>query len=436
MRMNRRGLTRLLTSTAPRIFIGFCLFIYVFIPLLVLCFPSIPALLVFLNMVGWPAARWCNFKEPSKEFGLDYSRNFYLDSAPGVTLGVWHIATPSSSLSHTLDGVPYVLFHTLPPPPLSEDSGFDGKPVIFYLHGNSAHRASKHRVELYKLLSSMGYHVVCFDYRGYGDSTGSPSEAGLVHDALTVYKWILERRGDSRVFIWGHSLGTGVACHLGRKIFDIIDGGDAEIRAPDGVVLESPFSNLKEEVREHKFAKPFRMMPYFEHVFIKAFDRVNLHFQSDEHVRHIRAPILFLHADDDHVIPYHLCQRLYESSLKMENGEIRSGEERVQIARGVDKAAVLLALRNVKPHSLSRGLPEAGADEDDASDANENRKSAPDLAAIGARSDHSSDSSENISFRREFVGFTGRAGYRHKWLVRAPELKLVVRDFIGDSVLR
>ena len=76
------------------------------------------------------------------------------------------------------------------------------------------------------------------------------------------------------------------------------------------------------QVREHKFAKPFRFMPYFEHVFIGAFDRMNLHFQSDVHVRHIRAPILFLHADDDHVIPYHLCQRLYESSLKMENGEV------------------------------------------------------------------------------------------------------------------
>ena len=65
------------------------------------------------------------------------------------------------------------------------------------------------------------------------------------------------------------------------------------------------------------------MLPYFEAVFIRAFDRVNLQFQSDVHVRFIRAPILFLHADDDHVIPYHLCQRLYESSKLMENGEVR-----------------------------------------------------------------------------------------------------------------
>ena len=60
--MNRRAINRLLTTTAPRCFIGFFFFLYVFVPLLVFFFPSIPAVLVFLNMVGWPAARWCNFK--------------------------------------------------------------------------------------------------------------------------------------------------------------------------------------------------------------------------------------------------------------------------------------------------------------------------------------------------------------------------------------
>ena len=41
-----------------------------------------------------------------------------------------------------------------------------GKPVVLYFHGNTASRASSHRVELYKLLRNMDYHVVCFDYRG------------------------------------------------------------------------------------------------------------------------------------------------------------------------------------------------------------------------------------------------------------------------------
>jgi len=416
--MNKRTMSRLLTRTAPRCFLGICFFLYILIPLLVFCFPSIPAVLVFLNMVGWPAARWCNFKEPAKEFGLESARNFYLDSSPGVTLGVWRISPSSASSS----------------PSASEDlaspmatyADFDGRPVVLYLHGNSAHRASAHRVELYKMLASMGYHVVCFDYRGYGDSTGSPSEEGLVHDALVVYQWILQRRAHSKVFIWGHSLGTGVACHLGRKIFERIDDGDVTMWAPAGVVLESPFSNLKEEVREHKFAKPFRRLPYFEAVFMGAFDRVNLHFQSDIHVRFIRAPILFLHADDDHVIPYHLCHRLYQSSKRMENGELREGEERVAIVQGVEEIQVSLALRNIKsPSKLSLPFKH---------DANDNDKTAFELSLnVGNEDGRANGAStlESLPFRRQFVGFTGRSGYRHKWLVRAPEMPPVVRDFFG-----
>ena len=69
---------------------------------------------------------------------------------------------------------------------------------------------------------------------------------------------------------------------------------------------------------------------------------------------------------------------------------------------------------------------------DEMSDANENRKSAPDLANGEIPSFQALRSSPlSVQFRREFVGFTGHAGYRHKWLVRAPELQPIVRDFIG-----
>ena len=104
---------------------------------------------------------------------MESATNFYLDSAPGVTLGVWRIppsSSPSSSSSSSarLSSAPAADS----PSPVAAEAEFDGRPVVLYLHGNSAHRASAHRVELYRLLASMGYHVVCFDYRGYGDSTG------------------------------------------------------------------------------------------------------------------------------------------------------------------------------------------------------------------------------------------------------------------------
>ncbi|KAL8185173.1 UNVERIFIED_CONTAM: Monoacylglycerol lipase abhd12 [Gekko kuhli] len=94
--------------------------------------------------------------------------------------------------------------------PWYEDALGSSSPVVLYLHGNGGTRGGEHRVELYKVLSSFGYHVVTFDYRGWGDSIGSPSESGLTYDALHVFDWIKARSGDNPVYIWGHSLGTGV----------------------------------------------------------------------------------------------------------------------------------------------------------------------------------------------------------------------------------
>lgn len=80
-------------------------------------------------------------------------------------------------------------------------------PVILYLHGNTGSRAASHRVEMYQLLRNLGYHVIAFDYRGYGDSTRiGPTESGVVRDAIAVYNYILSVT-KSPIIAWGHSLG-------------------------------------------------------------------------------------------------------------------------------------------------------------------------------------------------------------------------------------
>lgn len=121
--------------------------------------------------------------------------------------------------------------------------------VILYLHGNTASRGSGHRVDMYKLLRNLGYHVLALDYRGYGDSDPvSPSEEGVVRDALTVYDYISNITSNP-IFIWGHSLGTGVATNLVSQLNYMKQMG------PRGVILEAPFTNIKDEIRQHPFAK-------------------------------------------------------------------------------------------------------------------------------------------------------------------------------------
>jgi abhydrolase domain-containing protein 12 len=80
-------------------------------------------------------------------------------------------------------------------------------PIVLYLHGNTGTRANGHRVDLYKILRRLGYHVIAMDYRGFADSSDmSPTEVGCVNDALAMYRYI-KNLTSSPVFVYGHSLG-------------------------------------------------------------------------------------------------------------------------------------------------------------------------------------------------------------------------------------
>lgn len=80
-------------------------------------------------------------------------------------------------------------------------------PICLYIHGNTGSRANGHRVEVYKTLRRLGYHVIAIDYRGFADSSDvSPTERGCVADALAVYSFI-KNLTNNPVFVYGHSLG-------------------------------------------------------------------------------------------------------------------------------------------------------------------------------------------------------------------------------------
>ncbi|KAI2594309.1 abhydrolase domain containing 12, lysophospholipase, partial [Homo sapiens] len=161
-----------------------------------------------------------------------------------------------------------------------------------------------HRVELYKVLSSLGYHVVTFDYRGWGDSVGTPSERGMTYDALHVFDWIKARSGDNPVYIWGHSLGTGVATNLVRRLCE-------RETPPDALILESPFTNIREEAKSHPFSVIYRYFPGFDWFFLDPITSSGIKFANDENVKHISCPLLILHAEDDPVVPFQLGRKLY-----------------------------------------------------------------------------------------------------------------------------
>ncbi|GAB0086887.1 Lysophosphatidylserine lipase ABHD12 [Sergentomyia squamirostris] len=299
--------------------------------------------ILFLTFITYPPN--IDFSRPEK-LGVTAGRNFYVthrdeEENVEINLGVWHLLPgfvaqhfasqlalqPEDVKNITESGV-----ETLPPPVvdalevvasqygqrLSDDeckeffeevlSKVPGS-IVLYLHGNTASRAAPHRVELFKVLQRMGYHVVALDYRGYGDSGKvQPTEMGVIRDALAVYQYIRQRTPNP-IFLWGHSLGTGVSAHM----LSVMQ--KAGIDAPPAVVLESPFNNIREEIREHPFSKFYRHLPWFDFTITEPMHANCLRFESDTHIGEFPQPILILHAEDDLVVPFKLGYKLYRQAL-------------------------------------------------------------------------------------------------------------------------
>jgi uncharacterized protein len=87
-------------------------------------------------------------------------------------------------------------------------------------HGNAGNISSYGRPRWAAWMREQGLNVFQFDYRGFGESGGSPSEQGLYRDAEAAYRFLLDSLGvpPERIVIYGHSLGSGVATHLASRV--------------------------------------------------------------------------------------------------------------------------------------------------------------------------------------------------------------------------
>jgi hypothetical protein len=166
------------------------------------------------------------------------------------------------------------------------DSG-DGLWLLI-CHGNAGNLSEFDRPVHYAGLRKLGLNLLAFDYRGYGESGGSPSEQGLYRDAQAAYRYLRETRRvpPERIVVFGHSLGSAVAVDLVSRVVAaglIVDG------APTSVI------DLGQE-----------LYPYIPVRWI-AVSR----FNSLEKVPGIRIPKLFLHAVRDEVVPLAHGRRLF-----------------------------------------------------------------------------------------------------------------------------
>ncbi|KAI7281155.1 hypothetical protein KC345_g4279 [Hortaea werneckii] len=173
-----------------------------------------------------------NLSDP-EQFG--FSKNqvtpFSLPTPDGETLYAWHILPLDVYTRNEISIQDEVRRRDGPVDDFTKTKPFhllttnDPQParVIINFHGNAGHVAQGWRTDNYRLFSSLpNTHILTVDYRGFGHSTGSPTEQGLVIDGITLVEWVLNvaEIPPERIVIVGQSLGTAVASAVGLAFLD------------------------------------------------------------------------------------------------------------------------------------------------------------------------------------------------------------------------
>lgn len=149
-------------------------------------------------------------------FGLPQARNIQMTTEDGLKLKGWHLMNPSLDLleANSCGSVEEreVIF---------DRALANAKRIIVFFHGNSATRGQSFRVEIVKKLAVyLDAHVIAFDYRGFADSEGSPSEQGTLLDGRAVVRWIEDivttHRPDATGYLPTRNAPMKASTHAGR----------------------------------------------------------------------------------------------------------------------------------------------------------------------------------------------------------------------------
>lgn len=157
-----------------------------------------------------------------------------------------------------------------------------GPRALIYFGGN-AEDVSRNLPEFAEAFPE--YAVYLLNYRGFGGSSGSPSEAAIAEDALALFDQVYASH--PQIALVGRSLGSGVAVRLASQ------------RPVQQLILVTPYNSLEEIAARQYPWVPVKWL-------LK--DR----FESGKYAAHIRVPTLLLAASNDEVIPRASTQRLLE----------------------------------------------------------------------------------------------------------------------------
>ena len=192
------------------------------------------------------------------ELGLDYEA-VELSTDDGETLHGWFVPAPGA------------------------------KATVLFFHGNAGNIS--HRMGYLSMLYSLGYNTFILDYRGYGESSGVPSESGTYRDAQAAWQYVTVKKGiaPSEIVLFGESLGGAVAAWLATR------------KEPGLLVLVSAFTSVPDMGAKLYPFLPVRLLSRFD-------------YDTLEYLKAVTCPVFVAHSPQDEIVPFTQGQALYEAA--------------------------------------------------------------------------------------------------------------------------
>jgi fermentation-respiration switch protein FrsA (DUF1100 family) len=161
--------------------------------------------------------------------------------------------------------------------------------TLLFFHGNAGNIS--HRMESLEIFHQLKLQVLIFDYRGYGQSEGQPSETGTYLDAEAAWSYLTQIKEipPQRIVLFGRSLGAAIASNLARN------------HRPLGLILESGFTSAPDMAATLYPFLPVRLLSRF-------------HYDNRKNLQAITSPVMVAHSNEDEIIPYEHGRQLFTAA--------------------------------------------------------------------------------------------------------------------------
>jgi fermentation-respiration switch protein FrsA (DUF1100 family) len=198
--------------------------------------------------------------------------------------------------------------------------------TLLYLHGNGGNIG--HRLDTIAVFHGLGLNVLIFDYRGYGASSGKPSEQGTYQDAQAAWNFLTQQKDiqPAQIVLFGESLGGSIAAWLAAR------------QRPAALIIYASFTSVPDMAQQLYPVFPARWLARYR-------------YETRNSLGNVQCPVLIMHSPQDEIIPFSHGQALFAAAHEPKQFlELRGGHnDALLVSRDVYAQGVGAFLEQLQP---------------------------------------------------------------------------------------